>query len=62
MNKYVLTIFLLDKTIAFLVIKPFNRSVCQSANLLSKIKSYGPQLQILALAKESNPLKRDRPI
>ncbi len=34
MNKNVLTIFLLDKTIAFLVIEPLNNSVCQSTNLL----------------------------
>jgi hypothetical protein len=33
-NEYVLTIFLLDKTIAFPVIEPLYNAVCQNADLL----------------------------
>ena len=33
-NEYVLTIFLLDKSIAFPVIKPLYNTVCQNVDLL----------------------------
>lgn len=50
MHEDVRTILLLDKTIAFLVTKPFYCSVCQSDNLLLK-KSSGPKPKVATLAQ-----------
>ena len=35
-HKYIRTVFLLDEAETFLVVKPFDSSICHSRNLLSK--------------------------
>jgi len=37
MHEYILTVFLVNEAVPFSVIKPFNRSYCQSSDLLSSV-------------------------
>ena len=45
MNKYISSIFILNKTVAFFFVKPFYSSISHSDALLSKC-NLGPQLQV----------------
>ncbi len=45
-NKYVLTVFLLNKTISFLITEPLYDPFCQNADLLLRIFVGGPDRQV----------------
>jgi len=59
-NKYVATVFLLNKTESFFIAEPFYDSVCHSDIFFSK-NSHGSKLQVATFDKWNLPFERNKP-
>jgi hypothetical protein len=60
MDKHIRAVFLLNKAVAFALIKPLDNSISHRDTLLTK-KFYGSKLQVATFEKWTFPSERNRP-